>query len=197
MHMNSNMSQSHRRSRTTTTVGGGGPNYRGVRKRKSSQKWVSEIREPRTPNRIWLGTFPTPEMAAVAYDVAALALKGNQAELNFPDSAPSLPVPASTAAADIQAAAASAAAAAGAALDALCSGGGGLELELEKEEAAAAEPEAAAVVDEFVDEDLIFDLPNVLASMAQGMLMSPPRFGFADDGDFDGVITDNYLWNYP
>ncbi|KAG6430553.1 hypothetical protein SASPL_108623 [Salvia splendens] len=188
---------SHSRASSLSPPSDGGPTFRGVRKRKRSQKWVSEIREPRTPNRIWLGTFPTAEMAAVAYDVAALALKGKHADLNFPNSSASLPVPASTSAADIQAAAASAAAAAGAAVDALVGGGGSVD----KAEEAQAEAAAAKtpLAGEFIDEDLIFDLPNVLASMAQGMLMSPPRFGFVDDdaGDFEVSVTDDYLWNYP
>lgn len=59
--------------------------YKGVRRRKWG-KWVSEIRVPGTRERLWLGSYATPEAAAVAYDTAVFYLRGpsHSPSLNFP-----------------------------------------------------------------------------------------------------------------
>lgn len=62
--------------------------YRGVRQRKWG-RWVSEIRLPNSRERIWLGSYDSPEKAARAFDAASVCLRGpHGANLNFPDSPP-------------------------------------------------------------------------------------------------------------
>ncbi|XP_041002749.1 ethylene-responsive transcription factor ERF027-like [Juglans microcarpa x Juglans regia] len=169
---------------------GGSPKYRGVRSR--SGKWVSEIREPRKTTRIWLGTYPSPEMAAAAYDVAALALKGPDASLNFPNSILSYPIPSSTSGIDIQAAAARAAEAMARKPETSESTEGKQETKPSENKDTTIGSSSTQVGEEYIDEEALLNMPNLLVDMAEGMLVSPPRIESKSSDDSDGED----LWSY-
>ncbi|KAK6137573.1 hypothetical protein DH2020_028693 [Rehmannia glutinosa] len=159
------------------------PVYRGVRMRNSN-KWVCELREPSGQKRVWLGTYPTPEMAARAHDVAALALRGHTACLNFADSVWRLPVPASKDAKDLRKAAAEAAEVFRPRADA---GGKEVVLRERRIEEVKSEPGFFPVLCE--------DLS--MAALAEGVLMSPPpclgwRFSW-DDVESEAEVE---LWSF-
>lgn len=166
------------------------PTYRGIRSR--SGKWVSEIREPRKTTRIWLGTYPTPEMAAAAYDVAALALKGSGTVLNFPKHAHAYPVPDTPSPKAIQSASAAAAAL--------------MKVQVGNQNPRVMEQPGTGTSseynydqdggDEFIDDEAIFGMPNLLVDMAEGMLVSPPRMNSSPSPDRQENSEGESLWGY-
>ncbi|EEF33807.1 dehydration-responsive element-binding protein 1B [Ricinus communis] len=179
------------------------PVYNGVRRRNG--KWVSELRQPyNNKSRIWLGTFPSPDMAARAYDVAAFALRGDSASLNFPESVHLLPQARSTSIKDIQYAALEAA-------DQSVSGGGGggsdvdhlFQCSSSSLSFCSSTIEGSDNVGKdwnknmnmFLDEEELFNMPALLDSMAEGLILTPPAMkkGFNWNNVEDDPV-DLFFW---
>ncbi|KAI3705819.1 hypothetical protein L1987_76063 [Smallanthus sonchifolius] len=156
------------------------PVFRGVR-RRNSDKWVCEVREPNKKSRVWQGTYPTAEMAARAHDVAVLAMRGRSACLNFADSVWRLPVPESSNVKDIQKAAAMAAES---------------FREMEDEVEVVETNESPEVV-LYVDEEEIFGMPGFIAGKAEGLMVAPPQMvGYANFVDNVDFCVDLSLWSF-
>ncbi|RLM61788.1 dehydration-responsive element-binding protein 1F [Panicum miliaceum] len=166
------------------------PVYRGVRARAGpgGTRWVCEVRQPQAQARIWLGTYPTPEMAARARDVAAIALRGASADLNFPDSVHTLPRARTAVPEDIRCAAAQTA-------ELHRPSSGSSSGHQQHIIATAAEPCTPSWA--FLDEDAIFDMPALMDDMARGMLLTPPAMGRGIDWDAvddEHTHVDGTLW---
>ncbi|KAL5081021.1 hypothetical protein RYX36_009442 [Vicia faba] len=164
------------------------PVFRGVR-RRNLDKWVCEMREPNKKTKIWLGTFPTAEMAARAHDVAAMALRGRHACLNFTDSLWRLPIPATSSTKDIQKAAAEAAEAFRP----------DKNLKTSDIETVVAVVPGEELINMFCvqeDEEEVLNMPDLWRNM---VLMSPTHsLGYYEYEDFDLDFQDDEisLWNF-
>ncbi|RZC82294.1 hypothetical protein C5167_045079 [Papaver somniferum] len=175
------------------------PIYRGVRERKN-EKWVCEVREPgNSKTRIWLGTHNSPEMAARAYDVAAIALRGESTPLNFEDSLWRLPRAKSSSAKDIQSAIAESD-------QALLSTESQPSWMTENSSQSSTfqfsrrvennveEIQESSSRGTFLDEEALFNMPSLMASMAEGMLLDPPQEGYFFD-DVECSVDCSSLWS--
>lgn len=178
------------------------PVYKGVRQRNG--KWVSELRQPNNKNaRVWLGTFAHPDMAAIAYDVAALAFKGDNASLNFPHAATSLPRLNSRTCSvrAIQFAATQAAEKHFSCAESQQlqregslegSGSGSFSLDEDSSEFSSKEGGSERF---FWDEEEVFNMPELLNSMAEALIITPPALERGFNWVGGETTVDLTLWS--
>ncbi|KAJ3692696.1 hypothetical protein LUZ60_011791 [Juncus effusus] len=159
------------------------PVYKGVRRRGASDRWICEVRNPNDKNRLWLGTFPTAEMAARAHDAAMMALRGKSACLNFADSACLVKIPDSFSSMnEIKKAAVEAARSFsnGETEDASSP----VYVATSSADVAREEKESCTMLGLEGDLDMDLRSSSYYASLAEGLLMEPPsweRYGDLED----------------
>lgn len=49
---------------------------------------------------------------------------------------------------------------------------------------------------EYIDEEALFDMPNLLVDMAEAMMVSPPRMNSPPPSDSPGNSDTESLWSY-
>lgn len=168
------------------------PTFKGVRQR--NDKWVCELRQANNKTRVWLGTFARPDMAAIAYDVAALAFKGDSASLNFPNAVGSLPRLDSRTCSirDIQFAAMEAAEKYFSSDEMKeVSGSGGSALTSDSEVGVEGDSRSVCV---YWDEEEVFNMPGLMNSMAEGLIITPPALQTGFNWVGVETTTDLTLW---
>ncbi|CAH2036872.1 unnamed protein product [Thlaspi arvense] len=189
--------------------------YKGVRKRKWG-KWVSEIRLPNSRERIWLGSYDTPEKAARAFDAALFCLRGSGAKFNFPDNPPAIPGGRKLTRSEIREAAARFAnSEENVAMEKDSSGRGGYEMEtIQQESPSTSAASSSMMMTMDIDSEFLSMLPTVgSGNFASDFGLFPGFDDFSDEysGDrfreqvsptrdychgednYDGSV---YLWNF-
>ncbi|XP_078149537.1 dehydration-responsive element-binding protein 1B-like [Carex rostrata] len=184
------------------------PVYRGVRRRGTLNRWVCEVRNPNNKLRIWLGSYPTAEMAARAHDVAVMALRGRSACLNFADSATLINIPSSfSSVQEMKQVAAEVAKALHSSdssnpADNFSDSTSSVEMVEKKDVASTHMPESTNSVAhdqiEFNNVDEHGDMNSGLyyANLAEGLMMEPPVDGLSnldDDHEWGEAVS---LWNW-